>query len=156
MRALLFVGVLLLALVAPVQADDGLTSRIAIAYFPRTVDAGLHTIAHQRAAELAACGCLEHDRLRAGTAEVIAYNSGLADPVGTALASWIGSPTHAGILANASYGRIGCAQAVAGGVSYFACVLAAGPLPVAPAPAAPVQGAAVLGLPDTAMPFAQP
>ena len=151
MRALLFLGVLLLFLLSPVavRADDGLTSAIANAYFPRTVDANLHSIAHQRAAELAACDCLDHSGMRSGTAEVIAYNMGMPNPVGEVVQQWIGSPSHNALLSDTSYGKIGCAEVVSGGTHWFACVLAKGPLPVA-AVAAP---APVAALPNTAVPF---
>jgi len=151
MRALLFLGVLLLFLLSPVavRADNGLTSAIANAYFPRTVDANLHSIAHQRAAELAACDCLDHSGMRSGTAEVIAYNMGMPNPVGEVVQQWIGSPSHNALLSDTSYGKIGCAEVVSGGTHWFACVLAKGPLPVA-AVAAP---APVAALPNTAVPF---
>jgi hypothetical protein len=138
--------ILVFATVGQVRADGGLTSAVAAAYFPRNVDAALHDIAHQRVAELRACRCLEHDRMRTGTAEVLAWNDGVANPVVAAVASWSGSALHRGILSNASYGRIGCAEAVDGTTHWFACVLAAGPLP-AGALAAPV----VTALPDTAL-----
>ncbi len=146
--------VLLLSTAAPVRADTGLTGAVASAFFARTADAGLHEIAHQRVAELSACDCLEHDRMRAGTAEVLGWNDGAPNPVASVVGQWIGSPGHSAILANQTYGRIGCAELVDGGTHWFACVLAPGPLPARPAPAArAVQGAApVVALPDTAMP----
>ena len=131
---------------APVRADGALTAAVAGAYFPRTEDAGLHSIAHQRVAEISACPtCMTHDLMRAGTAEVLAFNFGSPDPIGAAVSQWRASPTHNGILSNTSLGRIGCAQTAVGGTSYFVCVLAAGPLPAAaPAPvrAAPAPGTA--------------
>ena len=146
--------VLILSTAAPVRADTGLTGAIASSFFPRNTDAGLHEIAHQRVAELNACECLEHDRMRPGTAEVIGWNQGVANPVSNIVGQWIGSPGHSGILANPAYGRIGCAELVDGGTHWFACVLANGPLPAQPAPVAGVaQGSAPLvALPDTAMP----
>lgn len=166
-RLALAVG-LVLAITTPVRADAGLTGVVAASYFPRTVDAGLHSIAHQRTLEISACPtCMNHSLMRAGTAEVLAFNFGSSDPVGAAVAGWRNSPVHNGILSNASYGRIGCAQSDVAGVSYFACVLAAGPLPAAPAPApapaaqAAPAGGAVAGvqpvagaLPDTSTPVA--
>jgi hypothetical protein len=142
----LFAVLLVLATAGQVRADGGLTSAVAAAYFPRNVDSTLHDIAHQRAAELRACRCLEHDRMRSGTAEVLAWNDGVANPVAGALASWSGSALHRGILSNSSYGRIGCAEAVDGSAHWFACVLAAGPLP-----AGALAGPVVTALPDTAM-----
>lgn len=75
--------------------------------------------------------------MRDGTAEVLAMNAGMADPVATAVQQWIGSAPHNAILSNGSYGRIGCAETVTGGTHWFACVLAPGPLPPQPAPPAP-------------------
>ena len=77
---------------APVRADTGLTGAIASSSSPRNTDAGLHEIAHQRVAELNACECLEHDRMRPGTAEVIGWNQGVANPVSNIVGQWIGVP----------------------------------------------------------------
>ena len=52
------------------------------------------------------------------------------------------------VLSDRSYGRIGCAEVVADGISWFACVLAAGPLPPQPA----LASGSTFALPDTAMP----
>ncbi len=157
---------LVLAITTPVRADAGITGVVAASYFPRAVDAGLHSIAHQRTLEISACPtCMNHSLMRAGTAEVLAFNFGSADPVGDAVAGWRNSPVHNGILSNASYGSIGCAQSSVAGVNYFVCVLAAGggvapaPPPAAPAPA-PGGGGTVAGggqpvalaLPDTSTP----
>lgn len=146
-RAFLVIAVLAIALGVPsaarVSADTGLTSAIATAYFPRYDDADLHAIAHARVAELVACDCLSHDGMRPGTAEVIAYNQGFANPIAEAVKQWRTSPEHDAILGNRAYGRIGCAEQVANGVHWFACVLTFGALPPAPAP--------VL-LPNTALP----
>lgn len=142
MRYLILGAVLILSMAVPVRADVGLTDAVAAAYFPRTVDEGLHAIAHQRVIEISACGCLEHNGMRSGTAEVLAWNLDAANPVASALGAWRGSSTHNAILSDRQYGRIGCAERVVAGVHWFACVLAAGPLPAPP----------VLALPDTAMP----
>ncbi|MCV0402690.1 MAG: hypothetical protein K5924_03155 [Chloroflexi bacterium] len=159
----LFLGLaLLLAAVAPVRADTGLTNTVAAAYFPRNADSGLHAIAHERVAEIAACQCLSHDGRRDGTAEVLAWNRGMSDPVSAVVANWQSSSGHHAILSKTTYGRIGCAEAVTGDTHWFACVLATGPLPAAAPPAAKVpQPAPPTGgmlLPDTAMPrgFAEP
>lgn len=160
-RALAVIALLAVILIAPIVArvptvrpavaDDGLTGAIAAAYFSRYTDADLHAIAHERVAELAACECLNHDGMRSSTAEVIAFNSGASDPIETVLRQWRESPLHNGILSNTSYGRIGCAELVAGDTHWFACVLTWGELPPAGAvQAAPQQGAALL--PNTAMP----
>jgi hypothetical protein len=80
--------------------------------------------------------------MRPGTAEVLAMNAGVSDPVANAVNQWIGSSFHRGVLSDGSYGRIGCAETVADGVHWFACVLATGPLPVQ-------GGSSGAGLPDT-------
>jgi hypothetical protein len=157
---------ILLALVrpSPVISDSGLTALVNSTYVHRTEDASLHDIAHQRAVEIASDW--SHNGMRAGTAEVLAYNSGFADPVSKAIDQWAGSPSHAAILSDPSYTRIGCAERVTDGTHWFACVLA-GPSPSEPvrveAPASP--DASVSGdtgglrptpppvpLPDTAIP----
>ena len=158
-RALAVIALLTVVLVAPIvarlptvrpaQADEGLTAAIASAYFPRYADATLHSIAHARVVELAACECLDHEGMRPSTAEVIAFNSGAANPVGTVVSQWQGSPPHDDILSNTSYGRIGCAELVDGGTHWFACVLTWGELPPQTA-SVPAQGAALL--PNTALP----
>jgi hypothetical protein len=145
MRGLVLGVVLVFTIVGPVRADGGLTDAVAAAYFPRTVDSGLHSIAHERVAQLSACACLDHDGIRSGTAEVLAWNSGEANPSGGAVQQWIKSPVHDGILSNSSYGRIGCAELVSGAVHWFACVLAAGPLPTP-------SGPSIALLPNTALP----
>jgi hypothetical protein len=150
MRYLMLGAVLILSMAAPVRADVGLTDAVAAAYFPRTVDEGLHAIAHQRVIEISACGCLEHNGMRPGTAEVLVWNLGQPNPVASALGAWRGSPTHNAILSDRQYGLVGCAERTVGGTHWFACVLAAGPLP-APPPA-PLPAPPVLVLPDTAMP----
>ncbi|MCA1588136.1 MAG: hypothetical protein LC744_05685, partial [Chloroflexi bacterium] len=109
------------------SADGGLTGAVSAAYFPRTIDAGLHSTAHQRVVEISACAtCMNHNLLRAGTSEVLAFNFGSGDPIGDAVRMWQNSPVHNGILSNGSLGSIGCAQSVVDGTSYFACVLAPG------------------------------
>ena len=144
----LLLGVLFVVTIAgPVRADGGLTDAVSSAYFPRNVDSGLHSIAHQRVAEISACDCLDHDAMRPGTAEVLAWASGAANPIAHIVGKWMDSPEHDAILSDRSWGRIGCAELVVDGTHWFACVLAAGPLPAAAVPAAPV-----LVLPDTAMP----
>ena len=146
MRHLLLGAVLILSMAAPVRADVGLTDAVAAAYFPRTADEGLHAIAHQRVIEISACACLEHGGMRPGTAEVLAWNLDEANPVADGVGKWIGSPFHNAILSDRQYGRIGCAELIVGATHWFACVLAAGPLP-AQAAAPPV-----VVLPYTAMP----
>jgi hypothetical protein len=116
MRGLMLGVMLVFTIAGPVRADVGLTDAVAAAYFPRTADEGLHAIAHQRVAELSACACLDHDGIRPGTAEVLAWNSGEANPIGGAVQQWINSPLHDGILSDRSYGRIGCSELISGAV----------------------------------------
>lgn len=86
--------------------------------------------------------------MRSGTAEVVAWNSGKADPVGSVVSRWQASAGHDKILSNQSYGRIGCAEAVTGDTHWFACVLASGPLPGTTGGGT---GPGALTLPDTAL-----
>jgi hypothetical protein len=129
MRYLALGVVLLLSTAGVVTADGGLTGAVAAAFLVRNVDEGLHQIAHARVAEISAAGRLSHDGMRPGTAEVLAWNEGVANPAANAVSQWIGSDFHRGILSDGSYGRIGCAEAVVDGAHWFACVLAAGSLP---------------------------
>jgi len=148
MRYLVLGAVLLFSTAGVARGDGGLTDAVARAFMVRTVDAGLHDIAHARVAELAAAGKLSHDGMRPGTAEVLAWNEGVANPVANAVGQWIGSSFHRGILSDGSYGRIGCAELVADGVHWFACVLAAGPLPAQTGSSA---GSGSVVLPDTGL-----
>ena len=143
MRYLLLGVVLVLSMAGPARADDGLTGAVEAAYFPRYVDDGLHAIAHQRAEELRACNCLDHDGMRPGTAEVLYTSTMMPNPIQAAVTKWVASPIHNGILSDPSYGRIGCAEAIEGDTHWIACVLATGPLP-------PSQPSTLL-LPDTAI-----
>jgi hypothetical protein len=143
MRYLVVGAILLFSTAGSARADGGLTDAVANAFLIRTVDAGLHDIAHARVAEVAAAGELSHDGMRPGTAEVLAWNQGAASPIAEAVSQWIGSSFHRGILSDGSYGRIGCAELVAGGIHWFACVLASGPLPA--------QRSAGIALPDTSL-----
>jgi hypothetical protein len=146
-RYLLLGVVLILSTAAPVRADSGLTAAVASTYFPRTVDEGLHSIAHARVEELRACRCLNHDGMRSGTAEVLYSATGMPNPILSAVSQWASSPLHNGILSDSSYGRIGCAEAVEGDTHYLACVLAAGPLPAGSGSG----GGTTFVLPDTAI-----
>lgn len=159
---LVLVIAMLVVITTPVSADGGLTGAVSAAYFPRTIDAGLHSIAHQRALEIGACPtCMNHSLMRAGTAEVLAFNFGSGDPIGDAVRMWQNSPVHNGILSDGSLGSIGCAQATVAATNYFVCVLAAGgaavalapaPAPAPAAPGAPAGSGAQLALPDTSTP----
>ena len=143
MRNVVLGVMLVLSTAGVARADAGLTDAVAAAFLVRTVDPGLHEIAHARVAEISAAGELDHGGMRPGTAEVLAMNAGVTDPVARAVNQWIGSSFHRGILSDGSYGRIGCAETVDDGVHWFACVLAPGPLPA--------QAGSGSGLPDTSL-----
>ena len=147
MRYLMLGVVLLFSTWGVAKADGGLTDAVAAAFLTRFVDAQLHEIAHARASEIAAAGELDHDGMRPGTAEVLVWNRDVSNPIGAAVSQWIASPLHNSILSDASYGRIGCAETINDGIHWFACVLAAGPLPPQPARA----NTTTFVLPDTAM-----
>lgn len=136
---------LVLSIAAPASADGGLEGAVAATFFPRTGDAGLHAIAHQRVLEISCSGCFNHNLRHSGTAEVIAYNYGQGDPIGSAVAGWRNSSTHNRILSDPSLGRIGCAAAQVGDTHFFVCVLAAGPLPAPPPAVAAAPAAAPAG-----------
>lgn len=149
MRYFLVGVILVLSAASPVRADSALTASVAAIYGSRTTDASLHDIAHARVREISACdGCMNHDLMRAGTAEVLGYNAGYPDPIAAVIESWRASAPHNGILSDQRYGRIGCAETVVSGGHYFACVLAVG---------GSVGGGSsggtgtIGGLPDTAM-----
>lgn len=147
MPRVLLALLLLVASSAPARADTGLTDAVGAAWMPRYTDAALHAIAHERVVEITCEGCFNHTGMRPGTAEVIGYNGGYADPVAKVVADWQASSAHDAILRDRSFGRIGCAETVVGSRHYFVCVLGTGPLPPAPTP--PSEPAGLL-LPDTA------
>lgn len=154
----LLIAAMILMTATAARAEPGLADAVASAYFPRTASADLRAVAGERAAEISACAtCMNHDRMRPGTAEVLGFNSGIADAVDHVVDQWRASPAHDAILLDPELGRIGCAERVASGVHYFACVLAPGPLPdprvaipasIAAAPGGP--SSVVIALPDTA------
>lgn len=149
------------------RADTRIEDMVSAASFQHTYDAELHTIAHQRAVEIASN--FSHDGRRSWTAEIIGYNSGFADPEATVVQSWLDSAPHYAIITDRTYTRIGCGSAFINNTYWFACVFAAPevtpvqppqptPAPVAPAPTQPAQPSApqpqastVPVLPDTAM-----
>lgn len=156
---------ILLALLKPQPAlsDSGLTNLVNSAYFPRTEDASLHQLAHERAAYQVAysggvcddSGSLTHDGLV--SAEVLACNY-----VGEARAveQWQGSATHDALLNDPSYELIGCGSAQGlDGATFFACTLSVAsvaqptPMPVVPDPPAevPAPTPEPAPLPNTAM-----
>lgn len=147
MRYFLLGVILVLGLAQPARADGDLTGAVAVTYGTRTVDAGLHAIAHERVIEISSCGgCMNHDGMRSGTAEVLGYNAGYPNPVAHVVSTWQDSGPHNAILSDRSLGRIGCAHRVANGGHYFVCVLASGG-----SWGDPPSGGGITALPDTAM-----
>lgn len=171
-RAVVAIGLLLVLTTSTARADADLTSIVNVAYPPRTSEATLHEIAHQRAVEIASD--FSHNGQRDGTAEVLAWNSGFDDPVTNVLNQWLRSPEHDAILTNPVYTKIGCGSYTTDDGRYFAaCVLTAPqsaesvgtarspkPTPAGSTPAsgattvipAPPAGTAPALLPDTAAP----
>lgn len=150
---------------------------LALTGIARGVDPGLTEIAEQRAQETATDATFNHDSMRPGTWEVLAWNLNYpGDPARRAVEQWQGSAGHWEILTNASLTRIGCGHAVGpDGRHNFACVLAQGatipepggaaepvvvartpnPMPVGSTPtsgATPAPATPLPMLPDTAMP----
>ena len=154
MRRLGTLLVALLLLVSPATASTSLEARIAAATgIPRTVDAALQTRAAVRAVQIQSD--FSHCCLAYGEAEIIAWNAGQSDPVGYIVSQWLTSPSHAAVLLDPYYVRIGCAVAVSGTRTYGVCLLAVQPAPQPTAPPAPAPTAApapLIGtLPNTAM-----
>ncbi len=139
----------------PVLSDSDLTQAVNATFLPRTEDPALHELAHQRALQAS----VDFSHTGATTAEVLAYNSGFADPIATVISQWLGSPAHAALLSDPSFDRIGCGSATVNGTYYAACLLSRGPAAIVPpaevhppatVPAPPVGTEPAL-LPNTAM-----
>jgi hypothetical protein len=119
----------LLLLLTPTStaADSDLTQAVNAAFIPRAEDPALHELAHQRAYEaslnFAHTGCC---------AEVLAYNSGFPDPVGTVISQWLGSPAHDSLLSDPSFDLIGCGSVTVNGTYDAACLLSRGPAAIVP------------------------
>jgi hypothetical protein len=155
-RAIL-AALLLLLIPGSVLSDSDLTQAVNAAFLPRTEDPALHELAHQRALQAS----LDFSHTGATTAEVLAYNSGSADPIATVISQWLGSPAHAALLSDPSFTSIGCGAVTVNGTYYAACLLSRGPAAIVPpaempyhppatAPAPPVGTEPAL-LPNTAM-----
>jgi hypothetical protein len=120
---------------------------VSLTGIDRTVDPGLTAIAERRVVEITTE--FSHAGADPCCAEVLAWNSGFADPVTHLVEQWQGSPQHWAILTDPSYTAIGCAVAFVQNRAYAACVLNGTGVAVPPAPApAPMPAPA---LPDTAM-----
>ena len=103
----------------PVLSDSDLTAAVNAAFLPRPEDPALHELAHQRALEAS----VNFSHTGMVTAEVLAWNSGMADPVGTVIRQWLESPAHLAILVDPSFVAIGCGSVTVNGAYYAACVL---------------------------------
>lgn len=86
----------------------------------RSVDPGLQAIADQRVIEIQSS--FDHHLKRPGTTEIIAYNSGYADPVRQLVTQWHESAPHWAILRNPALTRWACAVTTAGENTYGVCV----------------------------------
>ena len=128
--ALALAGAWLLAPIS-VYSDSGLTGLVNSTFPARTEDSELHALAHQRAVEIV--DEFNHNGMRPGTSEVLAWNEGYDDPVAQAVAGWLGSPDHYRVLVDPNLTRIGCGSHVEDGVYYAACVMASGGNPTATA-----------------------
>lgn len=103
----------------PVLSDSDLTQAVNAAFLPRTEDPALHELAHQRALQAS----LDFSHTGATTAEVLAYNSGFADPIATVISQWLGSPAHAALLSDPSFDLLGCGSVTVNGTYYAACLM---------------------------------
>ena len=112
---------------------------VAATGISRPVDADLTAIAEQRVIEIQAPDGFDHDLARSDTAEVLAWNRGMDDPLAGFVDGWRNSPTHWAILSDPAWSHIGCAVAIGGDDRYYAaCVLSSAARPPAPpAPSAP-------------------
>ncbi len=117
--------ILVLGSATPVRAHSVLTEAVVEVWGERHVGAWLHDIAHRRVVEISSCGtCMNHNRMRPGTSEVLGYNSGYWNPITRVIRTWRESSVHNAILSDTNLRRIGCTQRVVGEKHYFACVLA--------------------------------
>jgi hypothetical protein len=102
----------------------------------RTVDSELTTIAEQRVVQIQTS--FSHDGQFAGTAEVLAWNSGYTYEMGVERLAyqWMGSPNHWDILTDPSHTEIGCAVDRVDDKTFGVCVfwVEQTPVPVEPAP----------------------
>jgi hypothetical protein len=146
-RTIVLALVLGLLLPAPVAADADLEAAVASATIFRSHDAALHERAHQRVLQIVTD--FDHCCLSAGEAEVVGWNAGFDDPVTAMVDGWLRSADHRDIIVDPDYTRIGCAETVADGRHWFACVLSVGNVPDSqtPEPDPQTPGA----LPNTAM-----
>lgn len=81
----------------------------------------LVSLAQKRSAELVTD--FSHNGWPGTTDEVIAWNSGYADPLAAAVVAWMASPDHRAILVDPSLNEIGCGWTVSGSRTYVACEL---------------------------------
>lgn len=134
-RALALVLSILMALglASSTLADTRLEGLVSASTYQHTYDANLHSIAHQRAVEIASN--FSHDLMRSGTLEVIGWNQNVVDAEATIVNGWMNSPAHFAIITDRSLSRIGCGHAYINGIDWFTCVVAGDTNIPAPAPA---------------------
>ena len=156
MRRLLLALVLVALTPSSVLSDADLTQAVNVAFLFRTEDPALHELAHQRALEAS----VNFSHVGATTAEVLAWNQGMTDPVSTVVRQWLESPAHFAILMDPTLTLIGCGSVTTSDGRYTAaCLLSQGGQiqvtpPTAPAPPVGTEPAAtppVIELPDAAM-----
>jgi hypothetical protein len=141
MRRLL-AALLLSALPATVLAGSTLEAEVANATWQRTVNGTLQQVAAVRVIEIQTT--FAHRSMPELSAwnwgEVIAVNSGYADPIAQAVIQWLNSPPHWAVLTG-GYTAIGCAQAY-NGRYWFVCLFGIPPAGggVPPPPAPPITG----------------
>lgn len=142
MRRLL-AALLLSLLPATALAGSTLESQVAQATWPRTVSGTLQSVAAVRVIEIQTTFAHRPmpELVHWSWGEVIAYNSGYADPIAQTVVMWRNSPTHWNILTG-SYTHIGCASDWAGSRFYAVCLFgippAGGGVPPPPAPYQPI------------------
>lgn len=94
------------------QAEPTLETQIAaVTGIVRTVDSGLRSKAAARVVEIQTDFSHVGAGLAYGQAEVIGWNRGYAEPLAAVIAGWLASPSHAHILLDPYYTKIGCAWA---------------------------------------------
>jgi hypothetical protein len=141
---------LLLGSPAPTRADGAATLEALIAQatgINRTADAYLRQLAQQRSAEIASN--FAHRSMPElsdwSWGEVLAYNSGYADPYAQAITQWRNSPDHWSVL-TWDLPHIGCDHRQVGDRHYFVCLIGRPPNVSTPAGSSPI----VTEIPNTA------
>ena len=130
MRRLLLALVLVALTPSSVLSDADLTQAVNAAFLFRTEDPALHELAHQRALEAS----VNFSHVGATTAEVLAWNQGMTDPVSTVVRQWLESPAHFAILMDPTLTLIGCGSVTTSDGRYVAACLLSSTNTPAPQP----------------------